>query len=70
MITSHVRKLAERRGIRNALQLSQTLGVSTRTGAKLWTDEFERIDRVTLDKLCETFGCQPGQILKHTDKSE
>lgn len=70
MITTRVREMAERRGIENAFQLANRLGVSPDVGARLWSDNFTRIDFVTLNRLCNVLKCQPAQLIKFTPDVE
>jgi DNA-binding Xre family transcriptional regulator len=65
MIISTIRETAERRGIENANQLKDALGVSPTLAARLWRGDFVHIGRVTLDRLCRALRCQPGQLLRY-----
>lgn len=67
MITSHVREVAEKRGIRNAHQLAQKAKVPANLAVRVWNDDFERVDRSTLNKLCSALKCQPGMLLKFAE---
>ncbi|MDQ3802500.1 MAG: helix-turn-helix transcriptional regulator [Acidobacteriota bacterium] len=62
-VVLHIRERAERRGIRNAYQLAQALGVPRNMGSRLWREDFTRVDLDTLGKLCEVLRCQPGALL-------
>ncbi len=66
MITTHVRLLAEARGVRNANQLAKKIGVAANAAVRLWSDDFARIDLPTLNKLCRWLKCQPGRIIRYT----
>jgi DNA-binding Xre family transcriptional regulator len=65
MITTHVREVAERRGLTTAYQLQKGLGVSPDVAARLWQGTFTRLDLATLDRLCEFLKCAPGTLIKH-----
>lgn len=66
MITSHIREMAEKRGIKNAHNLSKVADVPANLAVRVWNDDFERIDRGTLNKLCRALKCQPASLLKYT----
>jgi DNA-binding Xre family transcriptional regulator len=65
MITPTIRAVAERRGIENANQLSKALAVSPDLSARLWREDFQRIDLATMDKLCRVLRCKPNDLLKY-----
>lgn len=60
-----VREVAEREGIRNALDLAQKTGLHYATVYRLWKGEAKRIDVETIDKLCTLFNVKPGQLFEH-----
>jgi DNA-binding Xre family transcriptional regulator len=64
-IKTYIKATAEKRGIMYANQLAQAMGVSPDVGARLWREDFTRIDFETLDRLCITLKCQPGTLIKH-----
>ena len=66
MIVSRIRRLAEKRGLKNANQLKDALGVSPTLAARLWGERFTQIGLTTLDRLCREFKCQPADLLKYT----
>jgi putative transcriptional regulator len=48
-------------------------GLDRNTVSNLYHDKLKRIDLKTLDKLCNLFDCEPGEVLIHTkapNKSE
>ena len=53
-------------GIRFNSDLSKRSGVSENSLGPIVKGEAERIDRKTLDRLCEALDCQPGDLLEHT----
>jgi DNA-binding Xre family transcriptional regulator len=63
MIKARIREIAESRGIPNAYQLGLAIGVTPNVSARLWNDSFAQIGKITLDKLCTTFGCSVGDLL-------
>lgn len=65
MITATIKDMAQRRGIENASQLAKEAQIHTVVAYRLWSGEFQRLDRETLDRLCATLKCQPNQLLKH-----
>jgi DNA-binding Xre family transcriptional regulator len=64
MIVSLVREAAERRGIKNANQLKDRLGISPTLAARLWRGAFTQIGLITLDRLCHELRCQPNELLR------
>lgn len=66
MITTHIVETARKRGIQNGTQLADAIGVAHNVGARLWREDFDRIDKTTLDRLCRTLKCQPGRLFKYT----
>jgi putative transcriptional regulator len=65
MIKSRVREVAEAHGIASSYALQHTLGVAPTVAARLWQDKVTRFSVETLNKLCEAFNCQPGDLLIH-----
>ena len=63
MIELRVREVAERKGISNPLSLSKESGIAYANCHKIWNNRQKMIGLVTLDRLCETLGCEPGDIL-------
>lgn len=47
----------------SARELARRSGVSTSTIHFLRHNEAERIDRTTLDRLCRTLQCTPGDLI-------
>jgi DNA-binding Xre family transcriptional regulator len=60
-----VREVAEREGIRNALDLAQRTGLHYATVYRLWKGEAKRFDIDTIDKLCTLLNVKPGQLFEH-----
>ena len=63
MIKTHVKEMAEKRGITTAYQLQKALQISPSVAAKLWKDDFELISRTSLDRLCRLLKCQPSKLI-------
>lgn len=63
MIETHVQKIAKRKGIKTAYQLQKALDVSPSVAAKLWSDDFELMSRVSLDRLCRALEAKPGELI-------
>ena len=65
MITVHVKEVALKRGFKNPRQLALQADVPPNLAVRVWNNEFERIDKGTLDKLCRALKCQPSLLLKY-----
>lgn len=63
MIKTHVREMAEKRGIKTAYQLQKALEISPSVAARLWRDDFELISRSSLDRLCKLLRCFPSRLI-------
>ncbi len=70
MITSHIREIAEKRGIQNAHQLAKRAEIPPNMAIRLWKDDFERVDKKTLNRLCRSLNSNPGQLLKYEADEE
>ncbi len=44
-------------------KITEATGIFNSTLTRLANNRFERTDRTVLDRLCEFFGCQPGDLL-------
>lgn len=53
----------------NIQDVCNATGLSRNTVAFLYKDQVKRIDYETLDKLCDLFGCDVGEVLKHDRES-
>lgn len=49
-------------------ELSRRSDLSMSTVNRIATNKTERVDLATLDKLCKTLGCEPGDLLKREGK--
>lgn len=63
MITVTLKKAAKKAGITSSYQLQQETGFDVSMAARLWREEWVRIDLHTLDRLCDALGCTPNDIL-------
>lgn len=48
-------------------ELHEITGISKNTLSLLSRGESQGIQFRTLDKICETLGCSPGELLQHTN---
>ena len=63
MIKTHVREIAEKKGITTAYQLQKALEISPSVAARLWKDDFEFISRTSLDRLCKLLKSRPSHLI-------
>ena len=70
MIKARIREMAEAKGVPNAYQLGELIGVTPNVSARLWKDSFKQIGRVTLEKLCSALGCNVGDLLVYEPESK
>jgi DNA-binding Xre family transcriptional regulator len=70
MVTIHVKKMAEKRGITNAYGLQLATGLSPDVTQRLWKGRWEKISRETIDRLCQALRCQPGKLLTYEPDDE
>lgn len=66
MITSQVRKVAERRKIKNPYQLQKVTGLPSVHCYRLWKDKGTQIKFSTLNTLCNALKCTPNDLLVFT----
>jgi putative transcriptional regulator len=53
-----------------AKAISQATGITEKTLSRLINQETSRIDFDVLERLCEFFDCQPGEILVRVQDTE
>jgi DNA-binding Xre family transcriptional regulator len=70
MVKTHVREMAEKRGITTAYQLQKALEISPSVAAKLWSDDFELISKTSLNRLCQLLRCKPDQLISFKPDSK
>jgi DNA-binding Xre family transcriptional regulator len=63
VIHSRVREVAESKGVRSSYALQHALDVAPTVALRLWRGQVTRYSLDTLNKLCTTFSCQPGDLL-------
>ncbi len=51
-----------------SLELSEKIGITQANLSILKTGKAKAIRFSTLDAICKTLNCQPGDIIKYTDK--
>ena len=64
MIKLLVKEVAEREGIRNALDLAKRADLHYQTVYSLWRGESKQIGLETIEKLCRALGVRPGQLFQ------
>jgi putative transcriptional regulator len=62
--------MAERDPGLSQRKLAEDLKLSTTTVNRIFNNEFERIDVHTVEKLCDYFGCTPGDLLVLRDQEK
>jgi len=62
VVTFTVRELAEKKGIKNPLQLSEASGVPYAACHAIWNGEQKQISLQTINKLCKALRVKPGSI--------
>jgi putative transcriptional regulator len=69
MIEIHIDKLLKIRG-RSFYRLAKETGISHTTLWRLKKGKALGINFETLEKLCDTLKCQPGDVLSHTNRKK
>ena len=60
-----VKEVALERGIQNPYQLMKLLGTfDPAMASRLWKGGMDKIGLKTIDRLCEIFSCEPGDLFK------
>jgi putative transcriptional regulator len=67
MIEIHIDELLKNRG-RSFYRLAKETGISHTTLWRLKKGKALGINFETLEKMCETLKCQPGDVLSHTNR--
>lgn len=49
-------------------QLRESLGLGSHTISKLYNNRFDRVDRETIEKLCDYFGIEVGDLFVLKDE--
>lgn len=65
MIVFRIRELAEKKGLKTAYQLHMAMHIPPMTARRWWNSEkVSSLDANSLEKLCEFFECEPGDIIR------
>lgn len=51
------------------LQLREALGLGSHTVSKLYNNKFDRVDRETIEKLCDYFNIEIGDLFTLKDEN-
>lgn len=62
-VRSNLHVLMGKHKIKSINQLANETGISRPTLTRIYNDEMDRIELLTIQKLCDFFGCLPGDIL-------
>lgn len=63
MVIWNVATVAEKAGVKTALDLAEKAGLNKNTAAALMGGRTARVDRDTLTKVCKALNCVPGDLL-------
>lgn len=63
MIEKKIKRFCLAKGINTAYRLQVVAGLNSTVAYSLFNETFTRISEKTLDKLCATLECQPGDLL-------
>jgi putative transcriptional regulator len=72
-VKSNLHVLMGKKKIKSINQLANDTGISRPTLTRIYNDEMDRIELLTIQKLCDFFDCLPGDLLvleEDTDKKE
>lgn len=71
MVKARINELCKQRGITSAYQLQHALALKSPNQAIQWfNDELSGISFATMDKLCDFFECEPGDLFKREPELE
>ncbi len=65
-IKSKIKEVAEKNGVTSSYVLQKRLDVAPTVAVRLWRDKVTRFSVEILEKLCEEFNCQVGDLLVYT----
>ena len=65
MIKFRVHKVAADRDIMKIKDLAEKADLAAMTVSGLWNNNTLRVDLATLNALCKTLNCQPGDLLEY-----
>ncbi len=64
MIVFRIRELAEKKGLKTAYQLQMAMNIPPVTASRWWNNsQMKHIEMASLERLCDYFGCEPGDII-------
>lgn len=63
-----VQELARTHGIASAEELRRRAGINKNTASAIWNDRSVRADLLTIEKICRTLECQPGDLMELTEE--
>jgi DNA-binding Xre family transcriptional regulator len=66
MVKTRIGELARAAGIEKPYHFQQQIGLSPTTAYRLFNDEGAGLENETIDRLCEFFGCEPGELFVRT----
>ena len=64
MIKVTIKRAAKRRGLKNAYQFGQRIGVANMVASRIWENK-QPPKLKTLDKICNAWGCDLAELLVH-----
>src|SRR5689334_6327231 len=64
MIKVLIKRAAKKRGLKNAYQFGQSVGLSDRVALRIWNNE-QPPKLKTLDRICNAFRCSLDELIEH-----
>lgn len=64
MIRVMIKQAAKRRGLKNAYQFGQSIGVKRMVASRIWNNE-QPPKLKTLDRICNAWGCGLEELIVH-----
>lgn len=62
-VKSNLHVLMGKKKIKSINQLANETGLSRPTLTRIYNDDMDRIELLTIQKLCDFFECEPGDLL-------
>jgi putative transcriptional regulator len=69
-VKSNLHVLMGKKKIKSINQLANETGISRPTLTRIYNDEMDRIELLTIQKLCDFFDCHPGDLLVLEDNTD
>ena len=69
-VSSNLHVLMGKKKIKSINQLANETGISRPTLTRIYNDESDRIELLTIQKLCDYFECDVGDLLYLDEESE